>query len=79
MTNKRTHQRTYKLDLYVICERRNHKSGISLNLSGNCIGNRCQGTVLSGNVLILGRLAPQTGISVDTNLWIFGCTFATKI
>ena len=31
----------------------------------------CQGTVLSGKVLILGRIARQTGISVDMSLWIF--------
>ena len=35
----------------------------------------CQGTVLSGNVLIPGRIARQTGISVDTSLRIFACTF----
>ena len=28
----------------------------------------CRGTVLSGNVLILGRIAHQTDISVDAHL-----------
>ena len=77
MTSNRTQQSTYKL--HVICERRKRKSGISSNLSGNCIGNRCRGIVLSGNELILGRIACQTDISVETILQLFGCTFAKKI
>ena len=70
-------QSTYKI--HVICERRKLKSGISSNLSRNCIGNRCRGTILSREVLILGKIAHETGISVDTSLQIFRCTFATKI
>ena len=77
MTNNQTQQSTYKL--HAICERRKRNSGISSNLSWTCIGNRCLGTVLSGNVLILGRTACQPCISVDKSLQIFGCTFAAKI
>ena len=38
-----------------------------------------QGTVLSGNVLILGRIAHQTDVSVDTSLPTFGGIFTAKI
>ena len=35
--------------------------------------------VSSGNDLIPGRIAHQAGISIDTSLLVFECTFAMKI
>ena len=58
MTNKRKQQNTPN----VICRGRRPLEVrlcvcMSSNLSGNSLENRCRGTVLSGNVLIPGRIA----------------------
>ena len=58
MTNKRKQQNTPS----VICGNRRpldvrHCVCMSLNLSVNSLENGCWGTVLSGNVLIPGRIA----------------------
>ena len=68
MTNNRTQQTVHNCMLFANEE----------NLSQAFL-QICQGTVLSGNVLIPGTIAHQTGILVDTSLPIFGCTFTTKI